>query len=540
MTATATRPATEGHDDAHHADEAGTQGASILATSDHKQIGLLFLGTGFGLLLASLVLGIAVGVERIDPSSVSLLEYETDVLQLYTLERFGLLFAGVLPIFVGLALYLTPLQVGAPTVAFPRAAAMGAWLWLLGTGLHVAAFAINGGPWGGDPDGVDMWAASTILLVSGLLLATVSVMTTVIAHRAPGMSLTRVPAFSWASMITGSMLLVTLPVLMGDLLLILVDHSSGRLAFGLNTEVWAQVHWVLLAPTILVLAVPALGVAADAIPVHAGARQRWHNGVLFALAALGVLSFGAWARPHLADDPLSGASVTGEPLYQGMAALGFLPLLLLLGAWADTFRRGRLRVTGPALAGVLSALLLGAVLTAGVAIAVPRSELAGTTATNGVTTAAALVGVLGLFAALGHWGPKLFGKVVPEGAITLGALLAFVAGLVILGGEVVAGAYDQSSIGFTGVLRDEAEAMGIVITAGYAAAALSVLVVGLALLTAALSSGESAGDDPWGGHTLEWATSSPPAEGNFAEAPMVTSATPLLDERGDDAEQGGS
>lgn len=526
MTATATRPAAETTDHVDAAHENTNARATILGTADHKLIGLLFIGTGLLFLLVSLVTGVLIGVERLDQSTASVLENTTDVLQLYAMERFGLLFLGVIPIFVGLGLYLAPLQVGASTVAFPRAAAAALWAWLLGSGLQLASFGINGGPWGGEPEGVDLWASSTLLLLGALLLASVCIVTTVIGHRAPGMTLRRVPLLSWSLVVAGSIWLVTLPVLMSDLLLILADHANGRLTFGLNSALWGQVHWVLLAPSILMVAIPVLGIAADAIPVHARAPQRWHAGVTTAISAFGILTFGAWARPLLADGP-----VTEEPLYLVMAALAFLPLLLVFGAFGDTFRQGSIRFNAPVVASLLGLLLLGAALTASVAVAIKQTELAGTTALNGITTAVALTAVLGIIAALGHWSPKLLGRTMPDGGLSISALLVFVGGLTVLAGEVVAGAYDHPLLPMSGELRDTAEAMGIVVLAGTVAATAGVALTALTLLTVALSNREPAGDDPWEGYTLEWATTSPPAEGNFAEVPMVASATPLLDAR---------
>ncbi len=527
MTATATRPETE-DDFGDHA--APTTGAlpSVLGTGDHKLVGLLFLGTGLLFLIVSLVAGLVVAFERLDPAVADVVSNPTDVLQLLALERFGLLFLGVLPMFVGLGLYLTPLQVGAPTIAFPRAAAAGLWTWLIGAALQLASFGINGGPWGGEPDGVDLWASSTILLLGGLLLAIVCVVTTVVAHRAPGMSLRRVPLLSWSMLVAGSIWLASIPVLLGDLVLILVDHSNGRLAFGLNMELWGQVSWVLLAPTILMVTVPVLGVAADIIPVHAGARQRFHDGVLLAIAAFGVLTFGAWARPMLATDPL-----TEEVLYQGVAITLLLPLLLLIGAWGNTVFKGRLNLSGPMVASILGVALIGALALVGIAIAIPQTELAGTAAVDGVATAALLAAVVGVIAALGHWSPKLFGRFVADGAVKASSTLVFLGAVVVLAAEVVAGAYDHPALGAGPIesLRDTAEAMGAVVLGGYGIATLGVLLAALAMLTSTLGNGDDAEDDPWGGHTLEWATASPPPPENFVEVPMVTSAAPMLDAR---------
>ena len=156
--------------------------AGALGTADHKVVGRLYLAVALVLLGASLVLAVLVGVEGMDLGSLNVLSSET-FFQIYTLSRVGIVFLGLLPALLGLAIYVVPLQVGASAVAFPRTAAASFWGWLLGSGLLVGGYAINGGPGGGRVEGVLLSYAAWIMVIISLLAGVVCVVTTVLSLR---------------------------------------------------------------------------------------------------------------------------------------------------------------------------------------------------------------------------------------------------------------------------------------------------------------------------------------------------------------------
>lgn len=487
--------------------------ARSLGSSDHKTLGRLFIGF-------SLVFGVAAWV-LVALSSFQDAEdvLSTDsVFQVFTLGRIGLVFLFALPLFLGLAVYLVPLQVGASTVAFPRAAALSFWTWLLGSILLVISYASNGGPGGGRANAVDLSLVALAVIVIALLLAAVCVVTTVVTLRAPGVRLDHVPMFSWAMVVASSVWLLSLPVLLANLLLIYVDHRFGRPSdFGVGLNQWPQLGWVVQQPQIFVFAIPVLGVVGDVVATMAGVRQKNRGVMLVGIAAFGILSFGAWAQPFFNDE------VTTQWLYIGMGFTILLPMFALVGGWATTVRSGTPRLTAATAGALLTMIPL---LLAGLASALyvidplhlqetPYAQYGVMVLTIGAASVAAAAG-------LAYWAPKIWGRTTNNGAGLL-AVLATFAGAVIGGVALVVNGFQTKFDGLT----DASDFLNIVGALGAALLAIGVLLTIVALVVR----GGAAGNDPWDGQTLEWATESPPPVGNFGELPVVSSAEPLLDLR---------
>jgi heme/copper-type cytochrome/quinol oxidase subunit 1 len=272
------------------------------------------------------------------------------------------------------------------------------------------------------------------------------------------------------------------------------------------------------------------------------------------IAASGVLAFGAytvflWAGVVEGVGALD-ISTSDWPVYSNWVLFGALvllplPILLLLGGLTDTVVRGRdRRLNAPFVLAVLSGglLLLGA-STAALSIIEPL-DLLPTSWSAGVAILAIGGGLTGALAGLQYWGVKIWGRSIPNGAGLLAALLVAGGVVAIAGGQMLAGVYDQPDLvtlaangaggAFDGTLdvRSAVDTGNAISVAGWAALAGGVFVFGLGLLGALLRPSDGdAPDDPWNGHTLEWATSSPPPTGNFAEVALVTSPAPLFDAR---------
>jgi heme/copper-type cytochrome/quinol oxidase subunit 1 len=509
--------------------------AAVVGSGDPRIVGKLFVGTSLLFLLASGVAGALVGFEQFDSASGDIFGAET-ALRVFTLHSTTALFLGVLPLFVGLATAVVPLQVGASTVAFPRASAAAYWTWLVSSGLVLASYAFDGGPFGSEDDLVALYVAGLIALIVALAVATVSLVTTVLTLRAPGMSLRRAPLFSWSVLVAGSVWLLTLPVLAGVLLLTYLDLRYGQQFLGGSARVYDRLAWVFWQPTLYVFAVPALGVIADVVPVFARRRHRNHGAAMFLIGLAAALGFGAWAQLGVSVDGATNATPwVNEGPWMAVGILAVLPVLGLLGLWTLTLLLGKVRLGTPLIVAVFSGLLLVAGIGAGVLTPIGDLDLVGTTWMTAQADLVLLGAALAGLAGVAFWAPKIYGKLLPDGLVRLGATLVALGALVAAVPQAVAGlVYDQARFVAGGTATvdpgdlDTVETLDLVSAIGLAVVVLGGLAVAAAL---AARRRRDPGDDPWDGHTLEWTTSSPPPVGNFATVPAITSEAPLYDAR---------
>ncbi len=509
--------------------------AAVVGSGDPRTIGKLFVGTSLLFLLAAGVIGVLTGVEQYDSTGSEIFGADT-LPRMVTLQATGALFLGVLPLLLGLATAIVPLQVGATTVAFPRATAAAYWTWLVSGALVIAAYGIDGGPFGLDVDAVSLYVGALVAVIVALAVATISVVTTVATLRAPGMTLRRTPLFSWSVLVGGSVWLLTLPVLAAVLVVTWVDLRYGQQFLGGAGGVWDRVAWVFWQPTLYVVAVPALGVIADVVPVFARRRHQRHAVAMFLVGAAAALGAGAWAQLGASAD---GSANPADWLFEGpwvaVSFLAIVPILGLLGLWTLTLLTGRVRLGTPLVLAVPAGLLLLLGVGAGGATAVEDAGLVDTTWMTAQATLVLLGAALAGLAGVAFWAPKLYGKLLPDGVCRLGGTLVFLGALVAAVPLAVAGTMDQARAvsGGTATVApgdlDTVEVLNLVSAVGLGVAVLGGLLAGLAM--AARRRGEGPGDDPWEGHTLEWATSSPPPIGHFASLPEITSEAPLYDAR---------
>ena len=535
MTITDTRP-----DDTHVADAPAAPGApsaalppqpvgaaAWLLTGDHKKVGRLFIGASLIYAIAGLVIAALLGIERIDSSGTQILKLNA-VGQLFSLYALGMAFLFTIPLFLGIAICVVPLQVGARTLAFPRAAAASFWGWLVASAVLIASYIMNGGPGGGDAKGVDLFLLSFAALSIALLLAAVCVGATVLALRAPGMTIDQTPLGAWGFMVGALMLLFTLPVLVAWLVLMWVDHRYGRIAFGGNFGISPRIAWTVAQPQIYIYALPAIAVLAEVAPIFARRRPDPPQGTIMAgaLTLMGVLGFGAYVQPVLYPQ------VTDRVFYKVMVIGSVVPVLIVLLISLRVLGKERPRVRAPLVFALAATLAVLAGTVAGALSTFSSLELNGTTWQQGQYELVVIgAGLLGGFGALVLWGPKIWGRLISELAASALGVLMFLCLLLMAGGNLAAGVLDQPAGETNYVGRSGTGFFNVCVAAG-AIALVILAIAGVLLLIRGFTRGEAAGDDPWQGHTLEWATTSPPPNGNFATPlPEITSDRPLLDLR---------
>ncbi len=516
--------------------------AEWVTTTDHKRIGRLYLGGAALSFVGVAVVSVLLGVERISPTREWL--DLGSLTQLFSLQRFGLTYLVLVPAMVGLAIAIVPLQVGARSLAFPRLAAAGFWAWLIGAGLAVFSLVNNGGPNGGNPRFVDLFTLSMALVAAGLLAGVVSLTTTILTTRAPGMNMRRVPFFTWSVLVSSVALVVALPVLIGILVYVFVAHrypSLSEISGNRALADWAGFGFT--QPTTILFAIPVFGFFAESVAT--ATRQRLQpRGILFGgIALVGVAVFGTvvqWPvtlRAGFLDlsfgdkvkDLLPFAIVHGLPLLGAFVAVALCAKGLSV----------KPKVSAPLVFGLFAALLALGGIAANALFHVADAGLAGTTFEEGNWLAIVFSGVLAAMGGVAYWGPKWWGRSLPTAPALLLALVTFAGAALASLSMMIAGFADQPGGVFPSVERG-ADAVvnfdysgpmalwNLLNTAGHGLVLLAVVSF-LALSLRLFVTGSPAGDDPWDGQTLEWATTSPAPTDNFATVHIVRSAEPLLD-----------
>ena len=526
MALTETRPETHSDVDADVAVGASTPSPieRLLGTGDHRTIGRSFITLS---LVTSLVSAAGLALAGIDGlSDDGLINAPAS---LWTSSLVGLVLLGALPLLLGLAINIVPQQVGSPAVAFPRAAALSLWGWLIGAVIFIVSVVLDGGVGGTDNDAARLGNVAMGLVLVAISLGSITVATTVLSHRPLGMGLSKVPLFSWSMLIAAPIWTLTLASVAAHVLLGQISQANAP---GLAEGFAAGIAWFLAAPAVYMLAIPVLGIVGDAVAKSSGRRIVSYGRFQALIAAYGVLSFGAWTQTPRAVQTF---------VWVGFVVLAALPVLGVIGGVADTLRRGKVAVSPGLLGGVLALLLvLGGIL----AGALQGLDSAGSGTLFGLDlvmlhwaqalflVGAAMAGALG---GLAFWSRRLFGADAASSAN--GAVLA-----TFLGGGLLGVLYVLQSI----LARDGAEglaseAFGVIVAIGAALLALGALA-GLATVLAASKAGAAAdsADDP-DGLTLEWVdpvvADSPLRDYDIA---VVRSPYPLLDLRDGGSDEEGS
>ncbi len=519
--------------------------AAWSVTTDHKRIGRIYLGFGLLGLLAVSVLGVLLGIERASTSDV----FESgSLLQLFQAQRVGLAFAGVIPLTLGLSIAVVPLQLGARQIAYPRLALTGCYIWLGGLALTFSALGRNGGIGGGDSTSVDLFLAAHGLMVVGLAASAISVATSVLTTRAPGMTMRRVPLFAWAALIGAIGMLIALPVLLGAVILAFVDHRIGIQANFGTDGIGAWVAWAYSVPAVIVYAIPAVGVAAELMPVTFRHRQPMRGQIFAGIALVGVAALSVVTLQRVHEVSLDKGQQFGDfvddllpfLIFAGLPVLGLLMTMALGGLTAKSgLANGRPRITAAFLFADLGVglLLLGAVANA--LQAITNLELIGTTFEEGATLLVVYGAAMAVLGGVLFWAPKLWGRVVPDLHSMPLLLLALGGTVLAAGGMIVAGFLDQVG----GLPANDAEVAGMLdldydssaelwnwlSLIGHGLVALATLAFVALMMKVFTGAGENAEANPYGGHTIEWSTTSPAPADNFEFLPTVASATPVFD-----------
>ena len=535
--------ATVEHTPSAHGPTARPGIVDLLTTTDHKKIGILYLFTSIGFFLLGGLLALIMRAELAQPGLqvVNRSTYN----ELFTIHGTAMMFLFIVPLAIGLANYLIPLHLGAPDVAFPRLNAFTYWLFLLGGLTVFSGFLTNSGAasfgWTGytplsnstySPGvGGDLWIVGLLLTGVSSTLGAVNFLATIFGMRAPGMTMFRLSIFSWNILVTSTLILFTFPVITAALVALFIDRNLGGVFFkpgaGGDAVLWQHLFWFFGHPEVYIAILPFFGIVTEIIPVFSRKPVFGYRGFVLATLLIGAYSFSVWAHHMFATGAVN------NPFFAATSMLIAVPTGVKFFNWIATMWRGKLAFHTPMLfcMGFLTMFLMGGIT--GVFVASPPIDFA-------VHDTYYVVGhfhytlfggsVFAAFAGLFFWIPKMSGKMMSE---KLGKLQFW---LMLVGFNLTF--FPMHQLGLDGMQRripdysatSGYEGLNALSTLGSGILALAIVVFVVNFFMS-MRAGKPAGDDPWGGYTLEWITSSPPPSHNFTRLPAIRSERPAFDDR---------
>ncbi|MFH8585176.1 cytochrome c oxidase subunit I [Streptomyces celluloflavus] len=520
-------------------------GAAVVAwltTTDHKRIGTLYMVTSFGFFLLGGLLALFMRAELARPGMQILSSEQYN--QAFTMHGTIMMLFFATPLFAGFTNWIMPLQIGSPDVAFPRLNMFAYWLYLFGALIAVGAFltpdgAASFGWFAYTPlsDGVrspglggDMWIMGLAFAGFGTILGAVNFIATIICLRAPGMTMFRMPIFTWNVLLTSVLVLMAFPVLAAALFALEADRKFGAHVYDPangGALLWQHLFWFFGHPEVYIIALPFFGIISEIIPVFSRKPVFGYIGLIGATISITGLSIVVWAH-HM--------FVTGAVLLPFFSIMSFLiavPTGVKFFNWIGTMWRGSLSFETPMLwsVGFLVTFLFGGLT--GVVLASPPLDFHVSDTYFVVAHFHYVVFGTVVFAMFGgfyFWWPKFTGRMLDErlGRIHFWTLfIGFHTTFLVqhwLGVEGMPRRYADylAADGFT--------ALNTVSSIGAFLLGLSTLPFLYNIWHTARHAPRTEAEDPWGyGRSLEWATSCPPPRHNFRTLPRIRSECPAFD-----------
>jgi cytochrome c oxidase subunit 1 len=517
--------------------------AAWLSTTDHKIIGHLYLITSFGFFLAAGLMAMIMRAQLMGPDNHLVSDQQYN--ELFTMHGAIMLLLFATPLFVGLANEIMPLQIGSPDVAFPRLNILSYYFFVFGGLILLASFITPGGAPGfgwyayspltssiNSPGvGGDMWIMGLVLSGLGTILSGVNFVTTIVCMRAPGMTMFRMPIFTWNILVTSIMVLLAFPVLAAALLVLEIDRKLGAQVFSSangGAVMWQHLFWFFGHPEVYIVAIPFFGIATEVLPVFSRKPLFGYKGMVAATLGIAGLSMTVWAH-HMFT---TGAVLL--PFFSFMTFLIAVPTGVKFFNWTGTMWRGQLTFEAPMLfiIGFLATFLLGGLT--GVILASPPLDFA-------VSDTYFLVAhfhyvlfgtvVFTMFGGFYFWWPKFTGKMLDNRlgvwhfwTLFIGFWMTFLV---------------QHWLGVEGMPRrianypllpPDVTTLNQISSIGSFILGASTLIFLYNVYKTSRYGERVTADDPWGyANSLEWATSCPPPRHNFTSIPRIRSERPAFD-----------
>ncbi len=530
-------------------------GAWIM-TIDHKKIGIMYIVTAFFFFLAGGTEALLVRTQLAQPDGKVLTPEIYN--QVFTMHGTTMIFLFVMPMLTGLGNFIVPLMIGARDMAYPRLNAFGYWVVLFGGLFLSVSFLFGQAPNAGwfnyapineltsgcgfnavtcTPGlNTDFWALGILMLGVSSIAGSLNFVVTILRMRAPGMTINRMPLFTWMTLITAFLLLFALPSVTAASILLLLDRHIGthfyQAGAGGDPLLWQHLFWSFGHPEVYILILPAFGMISEILPVFSRKPIFGYTFIAWSGVAIGFLSFTVWAHHMFAV----GLPLVAQAFFATSTTLIAIPTAVKIFNWVATIYGGKVRLTASMLfaVGFIAMFLIGGLNGAALAVVPFDYQVTDTYFVVSHLHYVLFGGtVFGVFAGIFYWFPKMTGRLLNERLgkaqfwlMLIGFNLAFfpmhILGLLGMPRRVYTYA---SNLGWN--------ELNLLSTIGAFIIAAAIMVF-LWNFIVTLRSGEKAGDDPWDAYTLEWDTSSPPKPYNFEVVPTVRSRRPFYDKKNPD------
>ena len=526
-----------------------------LMTTDHKKIGVMYMLTGFFFFLAGGVEALLIRTQLAVPNGHVLSPEVYN--QVFTMHGTTMIFLFVMPTLTGFGNFVVPLMIGARDMAFPRLNAFGYWMVLFAGIFLSSSFLLGQAPNGGwfnyaplseltsncgnavmctPALNEDFWLLGILLLGISSIAGSLNFVVTILKMRAPGMTINRMPLFTWMTLITAFLLLFAIPSLTAASVLELLDRHLGahfyQFAAGGDPLLWQHLFWSFGHPEVYILILPAFGMISEVLPVFSRKPIFGYTFIAWSGVAIGFLSFTVWAHHMFAV----GLPPIAQAFFATSTTLIAIPTAVKIFNWIATIALGKVSLKVPMLfaCGFIAMFLIGGLDGAALAVVPFDYQVTDTYFVVSHLHYVLFGGtVFGIFAGFYYWFPKMSGKLMNE---RLGQIQFW---LMLIGINLTF--YSMHILRLLGMPRrvytypDNLgwNEINLLQTVGAFMLGLAIMVFFWNLITS-LRSGLPAGDDPWDAYTLEWDTSSPPVHYNFLTIPTVRSRRPFYDMKNPD------